>query len=112
MPDQGNTRNSTTPFTTNFLVCPSCGSEYTHTAGVKVVHRAEDGPASAIVARGTAVRLIVDQPIDSPSPVSSVRRGWIEVHGWCEQCEDGWMLVLQQHKGQTVVSIHVADLTR
>jgi len=93
----------------NHLLCPTCGEDFLHAESVRLVNRREDGPASAIEVADDQITVIPHQPIDSPSPVSSVRRGWIEVRGTCEfGCPD-WVIVIQQHKGNTFVTTHSID---
>jgi hypothetical protein len=84
------------------LLCPSCGSEWTHIEIVYVAARQEDGPFNEITVN--AVTGQVKTHGDQPAPVGPTsgegRRQRIAVTGYCETGSHKFAIVFTQHKGQ------------
>ena len=87
------------------LRCPrgcACGSNLHH-GKVEVFHRAEDDErvlVTSIDGRTAKAHLVPNAGSGNPSS----RRNGIRVHFWCEQCGDGLIFTLAQHKGSTLIS--------
>lgn len=83
------------------LICPRCGSEWTHHRGVTVWDRDnEDSVTGRCVSIGQPMAVVTGGMVGNPSP----RRGGLAVHVECEQCAHVSMLCISQHKGQTLFS--------
>ena len=86
------------------LLCPTCGFDYLHHDRFITHSRAEDG--------GAAVRVVdvLDEEEGGgarrPPPNPSKRRSGVVIEGWCEGCDQRWMLTLAQHKGQTQIDFY------
>ena len=87
------------------LLCPTCGFDHLHHDRVTTHSRAEDEDAAVQV---------VDVPDEEegvagrPPPNPSKRRSGVVIEGWCEGCDQRWMLTLAQHKGQTQIDFYAA----
>ena len=81
------------------LVCPACGSTYLHHERVEVFERNEGERSGLHVAVGGG-RALVDTALEG-NP--SGRRHGLNIHFWCEECEARPMLIIAQHKGNTIV---------
>jgi hypothetical protein len=86
------------------LLCPSCGGNYLHHAGVAVYDRSEDAKQTikTMVASGlVASHLIPSGESDNPSD----RRDGIVISFWCELCHANPIeLRFAQHRGATLAS--------
>ena len=88
------------------LLCPTCGFYYLHHDRVTTHSRAEDED------EGAAVRVVdvLDEEegggASRPPPNPSKRRSGVVIEGWCEGCDQRWMLTLAQHKGQTQIDFY------
>ena len=78
------------------LLCPTCGHSCTHHTVVDVYSRQEDAEA-------TFTRVGDDEmaPIGNPSS----RRSGLNIGFYCESCPQRFWLRLEQHKGQTFLSV-------
>jgi hypothetical protein len=85
------------------LVCPLCGSNWTHVDDVFIAGRPrEAGPivpihvdAEGRVRNGSQVAL----------PITPDRRHSIGLQGYCETCSGRFVIEFEQHKGQTRVDV-------
>lgn len=88
------------------LLCPACGSEYTHLDAVQVAARREDALPGEITVNAIS-GLVSGSP--APAPAGNIagigRRHRIAITGWCEGCHTYFALVLTQHKGVTYTEI-------
>jgi hypothetical protein len=76
------------------VLCPSCGSDYTHVQHVGTLVGSDQ--AEAVPAyEGTF-----------PSGTTPQRRSAVEIVFLCEQCPKLFALIIQQHKGINHVEIH------
>ena len=89
------------------LLCPTCGFDYLHHDRVTTHSRAEDEDEDA------AVRVVdvLDERMEGggarrPPSNPSKRRSGVVIEGWCEGCDQRWMLTLAQHKGQTQIDFY------
>ena len=87
-----------------FLLCPTCGFDFLHHDRVTTHSRAEDEDAAVQV---------VDVPDEEesggasrPSPNPSKHYSGVVIEGWCDGCDQRWMLTLAQHKGQTQIDFY------
>lgn len=80
------------------LKCPSCGEEYLHQQEVRAHWRDEDQDAECHTSahHKTGVEKV-------PSKLCVGRRDWIEIDFECEFCGPTQTLMIQQHKGNTIV---------
>ena len=76
------------------VICPHCGSEYTHVRHVGTLFGSDHAEAE-LAHDGTAT-----------SGVTSQRRSAVEIVFSCENCPDLFALVIQQHKGNNFVEVH------
>lgn len=86
------------------LICPLCGSEWTHVDDVFVAGRPrEDGPLVPVHVDSSGQ---VREGSDVISPVGDEgRRHSIALVGYCETCTGQFAIEFRQHKGQTHVSV-------
>lgn len=76
------------------IVCPSCGSGYTHIRHVGTLVGADDH-AAVLSYDGTGT-----------SGSTGARRSALEIVFTCEGCPKLFALVVQQHKGVNFIEIH------
>lgn len=89
------------------LCCSHCGSEYTHHYAVDVYFRNEDknsGVHSFTTRAGTRAD---SHMTDNPSR----RRSGIRVRCSCEQCDGITEIIVEQHKGETLLSTRAMPRT-
>ena len=86
------------------MSCPMCGDQYVHLDGVEMVG-----------SHGQAVRLGAPPEESSAYPTVAItsasvktRRHTINLLGWCEGCGP-FVISLNQHKGETYVSVGPRD---
>ena len=87
------------------LLCPRCHDRGNlHHRRVEVFYRAEDARAVRLIAiEAGQIIALGDVPNDwSANP--SLRRDGICIHFDCEQCGDGLIFNVAQHKGNTFLS--------
>jgi hypothetical protein len=86
------------------LLCPECGSEYSHAEIVYVATRKEDGPFDEITVNAITgqVRTQNDPAAPTGEIVGAGRRHRIAVSGSCETGAHSFAVVLTQHKGVTL----------
>lgn len=86
----------------NEILCPDCGSNYTHHLSVNVVTRdSEDGPGTSALSTAEGVSI---SRVDADQIYG--RRDVIEITLWCESCGENVQkkkLVINQHKGNTQI---------
>lgn len=89
-------------FTNGELICPSCGGLYLHHERVEVFQRNEDaGEGLHVIVEGLSTK--VDTKI-SGNP--SMRRHGLKIYFRCEGCTHSPVISLEQHKGNTYISIN------
>lgn len=95
------------------LLCPECGSEWTHSEIVYVAARKEDGPFDEISVNAITGQVKTHNDLAAPAgaAVGEGRRHRIAVTGSCETGGHSFAIVLTQHKGVTVVET-VTDIQR
>lgn len=86
------------------LICPKCGANYTHVAGVEYWRRTEDAKTGLHVDVFHGTFIVDDMMHGNPS----LRRGAVVINFQCESCmangdESMRQLKLIQHKGQTFI---------
>ena len=81
------------------ILCPRCGSGYTHQHEVAVFNRSED--AEEWVCTTVAWRLI-NQELNTEGNPSRRRQG-LRISIECEECGEYSGLNIYQHKGQTFI---------
>jgi hypothetical protein len=79
------------------LLCPWCGSEWTHIEVVKVGARGEDKPPWLLTIHAVSGKV---EEMPAFEEVSS-RRQWVELVIDCESCKGG-TIAFAQHKGMTL----------
>lgn len=88
--------------TENELLCPVCGSNFTHQSSVNVITRdCEDGPGTSAVCDESGVKVA---RVESEKIFG--RRDAIEIEFWCESCGETAptkKLIINQHKGCTQI---------
>ena len=98
------------------LLCPCCGSEYLHHAGISVYERNEDAPRTLVtVHEARTIRTAYPPSAQSGNPSS--RRDAIAIRFWCEGCcnddrEPALELTFAQHKGVTYIEWRSASGSR
>lgn len=81
------------------VVCPACGSPYTHQYRTEVYDRAEDAnEGTLVVIEGDNAARFPDMR-DCPS----CRRGGLRIWIYCEWCPIVSAFAVIQHKGATIV---------
>src|ERR1051325_918996 len=80
------------------LLC-ACGHEYLHQGKVVLQDRAEDDPGTRTTLDVQGMPLV--ETINDPEFVG--RRNDLQIEFTCEQCEKTNTLVIQQHKGYTLI---------
>jgi hypothetical protein len=87
------------------LLCPACGSEWTHSEIVYVAARGEDRPFNEIAVNAITgqVKTHNDQAAPAGVAVGLGRRHRISVTGSCEAGGHRFAIVFTQHKGVTFV---------
>lgn len=89
--------------TVDGLECPSCGGEYLHHKQVWVYERdAEDGPGTVVLVKGSADVRVERRPADELPG----RRDSLMVQFFCENCDAEPTMMVEQHKGQTLLHWH------
>jgi hypothetical protein len=76
------------------VVCPSCQSDYTHVRHVGTLVGSDHREA------------VVSYDGTDPSGSTPSRRSAVEIVFSCENCEEHFALVIQQHKGISLVEVH------
>jgi hypothetical protein len=79
------------------LSCPSCGGDYLHHVAVDIHRRPEED------AKTESVRAYGHGEASTENPSS--RRDGLVIVLECEQCDGLTHLSLEQHKGQTFISM-------
>ena len=96
----GNPRIDDTPQ----LRCPNCGENYTHHTTTHVFYRArEDAEHGQHVSAGGPETRITTDMDGNPSE----RRDGIVIEFWCEICASLFEMRIAQHKGATLIGMHV-----
>lgn len=87
------------------LLCPACGSEWTHSEIVYVAARREDGPTNEIAVNAITGRVEAngDQAAPAGPAVGEGRRQRVAITGTCESNGHTFAIVFTQHKGVTLV---------
>jgi hypothetical protein len=85
------------------VLCPNCGSNWTHHTIVDVYSCREDGPVT---------RTRVDSGEDDMQPIGnpSKRRDGLNIGFYCEQCPQKFWLCIAQHKGATYLSMERGEI--
>ena len=86
-----------------YLLCPACGSEWTHTEIVYVAARREDDTFNEITVNAITgqVKTHGDQAAPAGATQGEGRRQRIAVTGFCEENDHNFAIIFTQHKGVT-----------
>jgi hypothetical protein len=89
------------------LLCPVCGTEWTHSEIVYVSARREDGSFNEISVNAVSGQVTThgDQAAPAGPAVGQGRRQRIAVTGYCETGRHNFAIVFTQHKGVTCAEI-------
>lgn len=86
------------------ICCPHCKSEYTHQRETIVRRRrGEDGPGVRVAVDGAGNAASAELGADAAEWAG--RRNDVAILLDCEDCEGRSVLLVQQHKGQTLVVV-------
>ena len=84
------------------LLCPDCGFDYLHQVAVEVKFRDnEDGDGTQVICSQKESKITRFKNEDE----KRTRRDIIFVYFTCENCDGIKRMVIDQHKGQTIISL-------